>query len=57
MTEKSTRTTGNEPVEAIDPGGSRPGPGKKTVEQKVESGDRNAKTSSTIADANEPKPD
>lgn len=43
MTEK---TTANEPVEAIDPGGTRqaktkPHKGNATAEQKVESGDRN----------------
>jgi hypothetical protein len=53
--EPSSRTTGNDPVEGIDPGGTRPTrPGnpdktggasekKPTVEQQVESGDRNGK--------------
>ena len=52
----STRTTGNDSVEGLDPGGTRPtrpgnpdktGPAsgeKPTVEQHVESGDRNGKT-------------
>jgi hypothetical protein len=55
VTNSSSRTTGNEPVEAIDPGGTksaRPAHGKKPVggktegklEQKVESGDRNGKS-------------
>jgi hypothetical protein len=55
MTEQSTRSTGNAPVEGIDPGGTRstrPGNPDKTgakpdrpakVEQNVESGDRNGK--------------
>lgn len=43
----STHTTGNEPVEGIDPGGTHPTrPGKasgnsRTMEQHVESGDQN----------------
>ena len=38
----STRTTGNEPVAAIDPGGTRPAPKAKTkTKQAVSSGDRN----------------
>ena len=53
MTEPSTRTTGNDPIEGVDPGGTRPtrpgnpdkqGPEKPanvSKEQTVVSGDRN----------------
>jgi hypothetical protein len=54
--QSSSRTTGNDPIEGIDPGGTRPtrpgNPDKTTgssekkkpaVEQHVESGDRNGK--------------
>jgi hypothetical protein len=53
----STRTTGNEPTEAADPGGTRstkPGnpdksgasrPGRVTQDQDVVSGDRNSRRS------------
>jgi hypothetical protein len=53
--QSSSRTTGNDLIEGIDPGGTRPThPGnpdktgsasekKPTVEQHVESGDRNGK--------------
>ena len=54
MAEQSTRSTGNEPVEGIDPGGTRPtkpgNPDKSgakpkveapKVEQNVQTGDRN----------------
>lgn len=56
----STRTTGNEPVGAIDPGGTRPTKGRagKTPEktgQHVVSGDRNDGTSSSVGPT-EPKP-
>jgi hypothetical protein len=39
----STKNTGNEPVDAIDPGGTRPAKGgrKDQTEHTVESGDRN----------------
>lgn len=54
-TPSSTKTTGNDPVEGLDPGGThstRPGQADKTgakkdaptVEQHVESGDRNEQT-------------
>ncbi|MBV9655477.1 MAG: hypothetical protein JOZ42_13035 [Acetobacteraceae bacterium] len=52
MADQSTRTTGNDPVEGVDPGGTRPTkagqPGKdggRATEQTVESGDRNPRTS------------
>ena len=48
MAEESTRTTGNDPVEGVDPGGTRSTrPGKRSdgnaqnVEQTVQSGDEN----------------
>jgi len=54
MTTPSSRTTGNEPIESIDPGGTRPRPGgkdpaaggsstqtDKLYEQEVRSGDQN----------------
>ncbi len=48
MADQSTRTTGNDPVEGLDPGGTRSTrPGKRndrtapTVEQTVQSGDEN----------------
>ena len=48
MPDSSSRTTGNDPVEGLDPGGTRSTrPGKRkdgappTVEQKVQSGDEN----------------
>ena len=47
MADQSTRTTGNDPVEGLDPGGTRstrPGQrdgGKPATEQKVQSGDEN----------------
>ena len=54
MADASTRTTGNDPVEGVDPGGTRPTrpghPGKDgapATEQTVESGDRNPRTSET----------
>ncbi len=39
----STKTTGDEPVEAIDPGGARPAKGvrKEEVQHHIETGDRN----------------
>lgn len=46
LAHKSTRTTGNTPVDEIDPGGTRPkkkvgdGAAAKTVEHKISSGDR-----------------
>ncbi|MBV8578783.1 MAG: hypothetical protein JOZ58_27580 [Acetobacteraceae bacterium] len=53
MEHKSTRKTGNEPVEGADPGGTRPTkPGQTSssgtqsetwTEHKVESGDRNTR--------------
>lgn len=48
MAEQSSRTTGNDPVEGLDPGGTRSTrPGKRNegtpkVEQTVQSGDENA---------------
>jgi hypothetical protein len=55
---KSTRTTANEPVAAIDPGGTRPNrskgkPDQKT-EQKVVSGDRNDHKTSKITSDKSP---
>jgi hypothetical protein len=62
----SSRTTGNDPVEGLDPGGTRPtrpgnpdktgnGSGENaTVEQHVESGDRNGKHKSTPFGATDP---
>ena len=54
MSHESTRTTGNDPAEGVDPGGTRPTKpgnpdktstkdesGSAKVEQNVESGDRN----------------
>jgi hypothetical protein len=56
MAHSSTRTTGDDPAEGVDPGGTRPtkpgnpdktGPkgesGSTAVEQNVESGDRNTR--------------
>lgn len=55
MAEPSSRVTGNDPVEGVDPGGTRPtrpgkmGPdGKPVLEQTVESGDRNTRESETL---------
>jgi hypothetical protein len=58
-TRSSTRTTGNDPVEGADPGGtrgtkpgnadkSRPGQKDPRATQTVVSGDRNARTESRI---------
>ncbi len=47
MAEQSSRTTGNDPVEGLDPGGTRSTrPGKRDAtgpktEQRVQSGDEN----------------
>lgn len=57
FTGSSTRTSGNDPIEGIDPGGThstKPGQRDKTapkasdpkVEQKVQSGDRNTELES-----------
>ena len=56
MKQTSSRTTGDEPVEGVDPGGTRPTkpgqadkhspepkPGETKIEQHVESGDRNTR--------------
>ncbi len=46
LTQKSTRTTGNVPVDEIDPGGTRPkkkvggDADTKTVDYKISTGDR-----------------
>ncbi len=70
MAGKSTRTTGNDPVEGLDPGGTRPtrpgnrdktpdgkgGESDPVVTQNVRSGDRNAGTSSEVTPATRPKP-
>ena len=62
----TTRTTGNDPVEGLDPGGTRstrPGStgqaatGGPSVAPKVSSGDRNDHTSSDVAPVTKPKPD
>jgi hypothetical protein len=58
--DKSARTTGNEPVDAIDPGGTKPtkGRGGKApvkTEQHVVSGDRNDGETSVVGPTR-PKP-
>lgn len=50
---KSGRTTANEPIEAIDPGGTRPTTGRSgkpatKTNQQVVSGDRNDGISSAV---------
>jgi hypothetical protein len=57
MTNTSTRTTGGDPVKGADPGGTRPTQKGEHVatEHKVQSGDRNTQTSSTITPATKAK--
>ena len=56
----SSRTTGGDPVEGVDPGGTRPtraGTHKDAkITQTVESGERNTRTSSDVAPANASDP-
>ena len=56
MSVDSSRTTGGDPIEGVDPGGTRPkpaetgktAPGKPTSAPPVTSGDRNRRTSSDL---------
>jgi hypothetical protein len=55
MATKSTRNTGNEPAEGLDPGGTRStrnhAPDAASIGHEVESGDRNPRRNSKVTPA------